>query len=377
MVQLYDRALIDGPARITREGHFVARARVARANNVQDYAPHEIGLPPKSDGKPYRIFRPENEVFAKDSLASALHKTVVIDHPKEDVDAGNWKALSVGDTGGDILRDGEFMSVPVMIMDAKGVTAVQTTHREFSWGYSGEIDLTPGKFGDEAYDGSVRGIRYNHLAMCPRARGGADLRVTDALVIVDERPSQTEKPTMKIKIGDAEVDATNGEAVSIAVGHVMKKLGDSETALATVQTQLTDANAKLATLETEKATLEKKLGDATLTPEKLRDAAKSYALVVGKAKALGVTVADSMDEAAIMQAVVSAKMGDTAKEWDAKQIAASFAVLAKDAKVEDAGKDVLRDAISGQPINVGDAASREAKAFADANDFNGWRNKAA
>jgi hypothetical protein len=351
MVQLYDRAFIDGPARITREGHFVAKARVARANNIQDYAPAELGLAPKPDGSPYRIFRPEAAIFAKDSLATALHRPIVINHPKEDVNAANWKALSVGDTGGEIMRDGDTMVVPIMVMDAKGVDAVQSTHPEFSWGYSANLDMTPGKFGDEAYDGSITPPHYNHLAMCPRARGGSDLRVTDALVIVDERPSHNQEQPMKIKIGDAEVDPTNGEAVSIAVGAVMKKLGDAETALATVQTQLTDANAKVATLETEKATLEKKLGDATLTPEKLRDAAKSYAQVTAQAKALGVTVTDAMDEPAIMKAVVEAKMGDTAKGWDDKQIAASFAVLAKDAKVE----TTRHTAPNGQPVNLGDA----------------------
>jgi len=357
MVQLYDRALIDGPARLTKEGHLVATARVAKANNIQDYAPSELGLAPKPDGTPYRIFRPEAEVFAKDAVASAAHRPVTIDHPKQDVDAGNWKELSVGDTGGEVLRDGDFLRLPIMVMDAKGVQAARTTHQEFSLGYSAELKMEPGRFGDAAYDGSMHTIRVNHLAMCGTARGGSELR------IVDERPAHlrdTEIPTMKIKIGDAEVDPTNGEAVSIAVGALNKKLGDAEASNATLTTQLTDANAKVATLETEKATLEKKVADATLTPEKLRDAAKSYALVVGKAKALGLTVTDSMDEPAIMKAVVDAKMGDAAKGWDEKQIAASFAVLAKDAKVEDA--DPLRAAISGQPINVGDSAGKVADA---------------
>lgn len=182
-ITFHDRAIINGPSRITPEGHFVAKARVARANNVQDYAPHELSMPPKADGSPYRIFRPESAVFAKDSLASALHRPIVIGHPKEDVTATNWKALTVGDTGSEIMRDGDTMIVPIMVMDAQGVEAVQTTHREFSWGYAADLTMTPGRFGDTAYDGSITPPRYNHLAMCPNARGGADLRITD------ERPS--------------------------------------------------------------------------------------------------------------------------------------------------------------------------------------------
>jgi hypothetical protein len=368
----HDRALIDGPARITREGHLVASARVARANNIQDYMPSEIGMAPKADGSPYRIFRPEAEVFARDAISSAAHRPVTIDHPREDVSAANWKQLAVGDTGGEVLRDGEFLRVPVMVMDARGVKAATSTHQEFSLGYSADLDMTPGKFGDAEYDGSMRSIRINHLALCGTARGGAELR------IVDERPPHLrETQTMKIKIGDAEVDATNGEAVSVAVGVLNGKLADASTALATAQTALADANGKVATLETEKATLTKQLADATITPEKLRDAAKSYALVSGKAKALGVAVTDAMDEPAIMAAVVNAKMGDTAKGWNAEQIAASFAVLAKDAKVQDT--DPLRDAISGMPVNLGDARARRDQALADRNQSlrDGYKQKEA
>jgi hypothetical protein len=47
----------------------------------------------------------------------------------------------------------------------------------------------------------------------------------------------------------------------------------------------------------------------------LRDAARAYAVTAGKAKKLGVTVTDAMDEPAIMKAVVDAKLGDKAKGW--------------------------------------------------------------
>jgi hypothetical protein len=344
MATFHDTALLDGPARITREGHLIATARVAKANNIQNYMPSEIGQPPKADGSPYRIFRPESAVFAKDAIASAAHRPITIDHPSEDVTSVNWKALAVGDTGGEIMRDGDFLRIPVMVMDARGVKAAQQTHREFSLGYSADLSMTPGKFGDAAYDGSMTNIRVNHLALCGSARGGSELR------IIDERPAFSENTMPKIKIGDAEVDPTNGEAVKIAVDVLNGKMTDAATAVATAQTALVDANTKIATLETEKATLTKQLSDAVLTPEKLRDAAKSYADAQAKAKALGVTVTDSMDEPAIMAAVVTAKMGDTAKDWTADQIAASFAVLTKDAATQ------RRTEPSGSPIMLGDGA---------------------
>ena len=376
-MQFHDRALIDGPARITREGHFVAKARVARANNVQDYMPHELDLPPKADGTPYRIFRPAAEIFAKDSLKSALHRPIVVDHPREDVTAANWKELSVGDTGGDVLRDGEFMSVPVMVMDAGGVKKIQTTHPEFSWGYSAEVELTPGKFGDAEFDGSVKNVRYNHLAMCGTARGGADLRVHDALVILDERPAHLrdhQEPAMKIKIGDAEVDATNGEAVKIAVDVLNTKLGDADKRAMSAEATIVARDATIVAKDAEIVKLTADVAAAKITPDKLRDAAKSFVVTAGKAKAMGVTVTDAMDEPAIKRAVVDKAMGDAAKGYSDEHVAIAFVALTKDAKV--AGADPLRTGIMGQPVVMDaiDPAADRAKRKAAISDA--WRQPA-
>lgn len=368
MVEFRDTAIIDGAARITRDGYFVAEARVAQADNVQDYLPHELGLEPKADGTPYRIGRPRAAVFDAAAKASLAHRPITITHPKEDVTASNWKRVAVGDVGDTIIEDGNFLRVPLKLMDSDAIRAARTTHREFSLGYSAELDMTPQTIGDAQVDGVITSVRYNHLALVPAARGGPELR------IIDERPAHLrdhqETEPMKIKIGDAEVDATNGEAVKVAVQALDAKLATLSTTNETLTKDLGDAKAKIATLETEKATLTQQLADATLTPEKLRDAAKSYADTQAKAKALGVAITDSMGEAEIRKAVVDAKMGDAAQGWDEKQIAASFAVLTKDAKVEQGAAP----SISGSPVNLGDAATLMDQSWAKANDdLNAWR----
>ena len=55
--------------------------------------------------------------------------------------------------------------------------------------------------------------------------------------------------------------------------------------------------------------------------------------------------AEDADSDAIMKAVVDAKMGDAAKGWNADQIAASFAVLSKDAKPSDPLRTALSDGL--------------------------------
>lgn len=124
---------------------------------------------------------------------------------------------------------------------------------------------------------------------------------------------------------------------------------------ATADTQVATLTTEKATLDAKVATLEQQVKDAKLTPAQLRDAAKSYAQVVGKAKALGVEVKDDMAEPAIMRAAVTANLGDTAKDWNDAQVAASFASLTKDATGN--RPDALRSTIASQPLAVADAAA--------------------
>lgn len=139
---------------------------------------------------------------------------------------------------------------------------------------------------------------------------------------------------MKIKIGDAEVDATNGEAVRIAVDALNVKLADGVKALADATSKVVASDAAIVAKDAEIEDLKKKLADAEITPAKLADAAKEYADVQAKAKAVGVTFAADADASAIKKAVVDAKMGDAAKDYTADHIDIAFTALTKDAKTD-------------------------------------------
>jgi hypothetical protein len=351
---LYDRASIAGTARITKDGYFVADALVARANNIQEYFASEIGLIDRAPQSIVRVFRPEVEVFARDALASLAHRPVTLDHPASGVSAENWKSLAVGDVGGDVVRDGEFVRVPIKIMDASAIDSVKTDRREFSLGYTAQFDMTPGEFNGQAYDGVARSFRYNHLAAVRAARGGTELR------IVDERspaPPQ-EKTTMKIKIGDAEVDATNGEAVRIAVDALNAKLADSQTKIGTLTADLATANKVVETKDGEIAALAKKVEDAAITPEKLQALADARADVVGKAKALKADiVTDGKTDADIRKEAVTAKLGDAAKDMSDDAVAGAFAAFTKDVKPADPLRNAIIDGVqvSGDEKVVKDA----------------------
>ena len=159
------------------------------------------------------------------------------------------------------------------------------------------------------------------------------------------------------------VDVSNVDTAQTTITKILADRDAVKNDLATATTTLAAKDTEIATLKTEN----QQLKDSKPTPAQLRDAAKTYAQVCDKAKALGVEVTDSMDEPAIMKAVVTKVMGDTAKDWNDAQVAASFAVATKDAKPV-TGVQPL-----GSPVVVADAAAREQQAFDAANNFNAWR----
>jgi hypothetical protein len=139
-----------------------------------------------------------------------------------------------------------------------------------------------------------------------------------------------EKPVKKIVIEGAKLDLTDADAVADAISTLQGQHEEEQTvkdkALADVATLTTDK----ATLEAKVTTLEQRLADAELTPAKLCEVARAWQQLVDQAEALGVTVAGDMDEAAIMKAAVTARLGDLAQGWNDAQVAASFETLTRD-----------------------------------------------
>lgn len=146
------------------------------------------------------------------------------------------------------------------------------------------------------------------------------------------------------------VDISNADTALATINTILAARDAATGKVAGLETQVATLTTDKATLDAKVVTLEQAVKDAKPTPAQLRDAGKALMLAVGKAKALGVAVTDAMDESAIMSATVAAKMGDAAKDWNEAQIAASFAVLTKDAKVADEVPG-----LQGTPVNLGDA----------------------
>jgi hypothetical protein len=291
------------------------------------------------------------------------------------------------------MRDGEYLAFDLVFMDKGIIQAIDGGKRELSNGYASEIEIADGETEDgQHYDAIQRNIRGNHVAVVEKGRAGPMCRIADEALcdsipvellerlLGDERTYSANPNDNKNEPARRETDNSGGSQVATKTitfdGLPLEVTDAAEMAITKLQNQLKDVNAakdkaegQVATLTTDKATLEAKVTtleqqvkDAKLSPAQLRDAAKAFANTLDTAKKLApnATINDSMDEAAIKRAVVSAKLGDAAKDWTDEQVAVSFDTLAAQSK--DSQVDPVRNALSGGVVNTADARGEYDKA---------------
>lgn len=345
-IELYDRVPIGGVKR-DAAGNLICSATIARTG-VYDYAGFEVGRP---EQRRVRIYRPPEEVFHRDAMRSVAGAPVTLDHPSELVTTDNWSKFARGEASSDeIVRDGEVIRVPFMLRDENAIKAVEDGKHELSPGYTALIDWTAGQTeSGEAYDAVCRRIRVNHIAIVDKARGGSECRIGDG-------KTEDKVDTKTILVDGLQVEVT--DAAEAAITKLQGRITELSDKLTAEQTARAEADKAKGTLEGEKAALEKRLQDAT-DPTALQKAAADRSALCDKAKALLSTiVTDGKDDATIRKEVVTAKLGDVAKDFDEAQIAGAFATLAATVKVKDGkGKDALAAAISDSGASDEDIAA--------------------
>lgn len=367
-----DHLTLDGAhVRDKADGYMRVRARAARAG-VYDYLGSEVdptGAKFKATDT-VKVYRPASEVFDKASLASFVLRPITDDHPTVAVNKTNWRDHSRGAIFG-AVKDGDHVGFDLAFMDGPTIDKVDAGKVELSAGYSCDLAIEDGTTADgTAYQAVQRNIRGNHVALVARGRAGPECRVVvDAAACeiapksVSDSLTTTEKTVMKTMLIDGlTVDIGNADTAQATIATILQARDTATGKVATLEAAAVTDAATIVTKDAEivKLTAEKKaLEDAKPTPAQLRDAAKSFAIVVAKGKSAGITVTDAMDEAAIMKAVVDKAMGDKAKGYTATDHALAFDVLTKDAKITDA--DVIVPL--GAPTVIGDAsAANDARA---------------
>lgn len=142
-------------------------------NSIPGYK--ELGLEPD---KVYQIYRPADEIEKAAETFNGL--PLMLDH--WDMDADNIpKDKVVGSLGTDAKWAPPYLTNSLIVTDANAIKAIEDgSYAELSASYACDIDITGGVFDGKTYDGVMRNIKGNHVALVPEGRAGHDVKVADS-----------------------------------------------------------------------------------------------------------------------------------------------------------------------------------------------------
>lgn len=161
-------------------GHMhVAEANISKAC-VNPYRGNEIpgaerlGLDPD---KIYNLLRDPEELKA--AAASFDGKPIVLAHREQKITTDD-AANRVGSISAPFYEH-PYLKAKLALWTKDAIDVVESgTQRQLSGGYGYEADMTPGTFDGERYDGVMRNLRGNHVALVREGRAGPDVMVGDS-----------------------------------------------------------------------------------------------------------------------------------------------------------------------------------------------------
>lgn len=313
-----------------------------------------------ADGTDRFEYRPPEEAFKTDSLASLMGKPITIGH-KAMVNAGNASRLSpVGTVLSEGRQDGNNIKADIVIYN------LDTDARELSCGYRLDLDETPGTTPEgEHYDAIQRNIVYNHIAIVPKGRAGvARLNMDGEQVVEEELNLDKEDNEMsdtkmtKIRLdGGLEYDAA--PEVGVYVENLRKENEKLRADAADAESKAKKAYDELqAKYDASHADNEKLKEDAKKAEETAKanfdSAVKARVELLGVAEKHKIEKADSMSDKDIKLAVIKAVRGDKVN-LDGKSddyIEAAFDMAKDEVKARE-------DSMASQRKSVNDPAAQQ------------------
>ena len=186
-----DRSLrsYDQDGRLHVESSNISKATVNPyyGSEIPNY--QQLGLEPK---KVYYLLRAPEELEKAAPTFNNLpllskHIPVSADEPQKEVIAGT--------TGSDTVFEDGYLKCSLAVWDAEAIAGIESGEQvELSSAYHYTADMTAGEFEGRHYDGVMRDIVGNHVALVDVGRAGRDVVVSDADPFY-------ERKTMKLKAG--------------------------------------------------------------------------------------------------------------------------------------------------------------------------------
>ena len=243
-----------------------------------------------ADGSTRREYRPPEEAFKADSLASIRGKPITMGHHGLVTNETYKQSKPIGTVLSEGKQDGNNIRADVVIYD------LNTDDRELSCGYQTDLEETSGVTPEgEHYDAIQRNIVYNHLAIVPRGRAGNARLNMDGEQILE---SEVEKMSKKIKL-DNGIEYDVPAEVEVAFGAMIAKADEQKKELDAMTAKFDSATAEIEKLKQDavkaEAEFKEKFDSAVKTTIELRTIAQKH----------GIEKADEMSNDEIKKAVVA------------------------------------------------------------------------
>ncbi|ENT4449060.1 DUF2213 domain-containing protein [Salmonella enterica] len=181
----------------------------------------ELGLNPD---RLYYIYRPAEELIrAADSFNNV---PVTIEHPNQ-LDTPDTPQERVGTTGTDTRFEAPYLVASMKLWDKDAIEGVEnSTRRELSIFPSFfDLDMSPGEFMGQAYDGVARNISGNSVALTIKGRVGAECAVGDSQ---DQEETLMEGLTDLIKTKFAAASDSDADELAKGIMELMAQHEQSE-----------------------------------------------------------------------------------------------------------------------------------------------------
>jgi hypothetical protein len=363
-----------GSVKRTDEGYLTGIAPIAKVGVMSYYL---------GKGQTRREYLPPETLFAPAAMDSLKLKPITDSHPDKMLDAQTAKVGKIGFTGETVSRSDSFLTTSLVITDSDAIKHVDSGRRQLSPGYVCHLLMQGGEIDGEKYDAIQIGRRYNHVAICDVARGGAELSLNldslDGTNASELRLTNKKLPTLTRKelVMTYKIDGIEYEAAPEVVNHIARldsKMVEMSGKVDATKLEMDKVKGERDQLKAKVDTLEKRDIRADVAE---RLSIETIARKVIDAKELDNAL--KLDNAGLKVAVVKAKSPNVNLDGkSAEYVNGHFDVIAETVKVDKApeGSAIDRQRQVSAPRTDGSSVvDLEEKARKDMVErmSNGWK----
>lgn len=177
MTFAFDRSArtVDADGRLRVEQCNISKAVINEYWGEEIPGFEELGL---QVDKGYKLLRAPEELEKAAPTFNQLQ--LLTEHVPVSVDEYD-PHLVVGSTGTDTVFNAPYLKSSLVIWDAAAIKAIESREQaQISCAYRYTPDMTPGTYEGQSYDGVMRDIVGNHVALVTEGRAGSDVVVADS-----------------------------------------------------------------------------------------------------------------------------------------------------------------------------------------------------